>query len=107
MANNCMTRLAVYREKPITDKEAEAIGAFIKENIEYTGGEITYNDETRIEWEGDTRWAIPRDEITKLAKTFTMNVRAVGDEPGIGFVQVICAKPNGDIVQDEEIAFAL
>lgn len=108
MANNCMTKVSVFSGKKEFDgTTSEKIAKFIEENIEYTGGEVVYEDENLIEWSGDTRWSIPQDQIAALAKTFGVSVRAVGDEPGIGFVQVVCANEKGKIVQDAEIGFAL
>lgn len=107
MANNCMTSLRVMREEAITEKEADAIVADIRENIEYTGGAKSYRDENSIEWNGDTRWNVPTDALVELAKRHRVSIRAIGREDGNGFMQVVCINEGGAIVQDDEIDYAL
>jgi len=44
--------------------------------------------------------------LQTIAKQFGVNIRAVGREDGVGFVQVVCIDSNGTIVQDQEIGYA-
>lgn len=106
MANNCMTTLSIQSESEIGEEKSKAIAADIAENIEYTGGQVSYEDDTLIEWDGDTSWALPVDDLAALAKKHGVKIRAVGREDGCGFVEVACINAKGQVVQHESIDFA-
>jgi hypothetical protein len=105
MANNCMTSLSITSEEPITDDKHDAIVADIRDTIQYTGGDESCSEDDFIEYECDTRWAIPTEAIAALAKKHQVKVRALGREDGCGFVQVVCANAEGIVVQDESIGY--
>jgi hypothetical protein len=100
-----MTSLSIFSEEPITDEKSDAIVADIRETIQYTGGDVSCSEDDFIEYECDTRWAIPTDAIATLAKKHNVKVRAIGREDGCAFVQVVCANAEGIVVQDESIGY--
>ena len=106
MANNCMTSLTIISDEPMAEEKHDAIVADIRETIEYTCGDVSYSSDDLLEYECDTRWAIPADAIAALAKKHKVKVRAIGREDGCAFVQVICANAEGIVVQDESIGYA-
>lgn len=107
MANNCDTTLTIHREEEIDADTRKDITKAIEDTVQYTGGSMSFEDDTLMEWSGDTRWNVPVDELQKIAKAHAVNIRAVGREDGVGFVQVVCINDSGEIIQNDEIAYKL
>lgn len=94
-------------EKPFTDAEIAEIKDALREIDHCDNGTIGYQDDTCLEWDGDTRWALPEDELQEIAKRFAVSIRAIGREDGCAFVQVVCVDDEGDVIQSESIEYAL
>lgn len=110
MANNCFTKLSIQKtdntKKEISEMSDEMIKD-INENISYQGdASQDWCDEDLMEVSTDTRWNIPTEELSAFCKKYNVKVRAVGEEPGCGFVQVVCIEDTGEVIQDEAISFS-
>ena len=100
-----MTSIKLISEEEITPTQLEQISKTLADDIAYTGGEVTYHEDTDIEWEGDTKWNVPIEALAALCKRFNLKARAVGREDGVGFVQVVCIDESGTVTQDDEITW--
>jgi hypothetical protein len=104
MANLCDTSLSIQSDDEI--KDADALRKEIEETVLYDGElQFDHCDATLIECSLCTRWNVPTHELQAIAKKYAVNIRAVGREDGMGFVQVVCIDCFGHIVQNDEIAY--
>lgn len=106
MANICDTKLKITPKdgKNFLKIEITEIEKYTKDNYAYCN-EI-YTSDTDPEWieiNCGTKWNVITDELIKIAKKFDVNIRAIGIEEGVGFIQVVKINPIGDIIQDDEI----
>lgn len=108
MANCCAAEIALMRDggNDFSDEEELAIQDALIELDHCGNGAIAYRGENIIEWQGDTHWTIPEEELREIAKQFNVHIRAVGREAGLGFVQVVCIRENGRIIQSEALDYA-
>lgn len=105
MANICNTELKISSEK-LDEKKIEEIKQYIKDNYAYCGEiysdeDFEVNDYMIIEC--GTKWNVLTDELVKIAKKFGVDIRAIGREDGIGFIQVVGVSEDGSVYKDEEI----
>jgi hypothetical protein len=106
MANLCDTALSIQSDDEIKDDVADALRKEIEDTILYDG-ELHFErcDADLIECSLCTRWNVPTHELQAMAKKYAVNIRAVGREDGMGFVQVVCINSSGKIVQSDEIDY--
>ncbi len=108
MANICDTQLSIQHELS-EEKGAEFSKQFktwLDENYDYNGDvHIDWEDENLIEVTAQTRWNVQEEILQRFCKEFGVKVRAIGQENGCAFVQVVCVDENGEIVQNESIGF--
>lgn len=101
MANCCIADVALYRDtRAFTKKDTAQIQAALAD-IAHCGGDIAYRDDQVIEWQGDTRWALPQTELAAIAKRFGARIRAIGRDDSMGFIEVMKFAPNGDLISHE------
>lgn len=111
MANTCYTTLSIQKTDNTTGKKdmaemSEEIQKFINEEIAYCGESYEdYTDEDLLEFSMDTKWNVPTEKIQELCKKFSVQVRAVGREDGMGFIQVVCVEDDGNVLQDDALEF--
>lgn len=106
MANICDTRLKITKEddKTFLIIECDEIKTYIEQNYAYDREVYSYDhDFDWIEISCGTKWNVMTEELIKMAKRFNVNIRAIGEEPGVGFIQVVKIDPKGEIIQDDEI----
>ena len=112
MANICFTSLSIQKDNTcvvpdLSDEATKNLVSDIEETCCYDGGvELRFESENLIECDIATRWAVPVDELQRIAKVHDVKIRAVGREDGMGFVEVACINPQGELVQHESIDFA-
>ena len=111
MANICDTTLCVLKrdnEADYKDTLHNDVLAWLKNDYEGMCDEVydSYSDDEMSEYILGVRWAIQADDMLKLVKLFKVNVRAVGREDAIGFVQVICVEDD-EITQDDCIDYKI
>lgn len=107
MANICSTSLSIQSEDGFaSDEQVEALRKEIEETVTYDGPtEFDYTDEYLIECNTCTRWNVPTEQLSVLAKKHRVSIRAVGREDGCAFVQVVCVDESGKVVQDDSIDY--
>ena len=104
MANICDTQLSIQGEN--LSKVSTEMKQWLNENYDY-------NQEVSFDWEDDdlieatsqTRWNVQEELLQGFCKKFNVRVRAIGQENGCAFVQVVCIEATGEIVQSESIGF--
>jgi tRNA G10 N-methylase Trm11 len=105
MANICNTDLKLYREnKPFTGSEVESIEKWLNDNIAYDGVyDNSGEGEEFLEINMGTKWNIPIEELKTFAKMFNTEVRAIGREDGMGFIQFVKINDKGELLEDKEL----
>lgn len=109
MANNCMTTLSVQSDTPMTEEQHKGIEADLNANVTYSADcHVAHSDDSLMEIELDTRWNVSNviEPLKAIAQKYLVNIRAVGIENGVGFVQVVCIDKEGTVIQDAEIGYA-
>jgi len=106
MANCCSTSFSIQSDNDITSEDAEALRKELEETVCYDG-EVYFErcDSNLIEGDCCTKWNVPTALLQPIAKKYAVNIRAIGREDGVGFVQVVCINSTGELVQDDEIGY--
>jgi len=106
MANLCDNQIAIYPKngRKISTKQREKIlNYFNSERLHEVlyGISIDYEDEDFIEAQGDSKWNVRAEEWAQFAKEMGVNVRIIGTEFGVGFIQVVKCWVNGTYTEEE------
>lgn len=116
MANICDTRLKITKplvndeldEKEFTNEELELVKEMLSDSDKYPDTACTYEDiysfdnaGYALEFSLGTRWNVPIEALQNLAKTIKCDIRAIGEEDGMGFIQVVKIASDGELISDE------
>lgn len=106
MANICDNQITIYpkngqeistkqREKIINYFNSERLhDVLIEINIDYDGTNF-------MEAQGESKWNVHAKEWAQFAIEMGVNVRIIGTEFGVGFVQVVKCWANGTYTEEE------
>lgn len=105
MANVCNTQLKIVADR-ISDEKADDIIKWLEDNycLEDSLNE-NWRCEDSLELYCDTKWNVIPEELSKMCKKFKVQCRAIGQEDGNGFIQVVHIENNGKIIGDEAMSF--
>lgn len=104
MANICDTRLKITSEK-LSEEKIEEIKKYVEEHYAYCQEiyDSQYEEDDYLEISCGTRWNVMTDLLKEIAKKFRVNIRAIGEEEGCCFIQVVKVDEDGVVYYDEEL----
>ena len=107
MANICDNEITIFpkdAESTFTKKQRQKIKQYFNSERLYEVLSciyIDFMDDDYIEAQGDSKWSVCSLSWSKFAQEMKVNVRIVGREDGIGFIQVVKCYADGTYTEEE------
>lgn len=97
-------------EQEFTNEDMELVKEMLSDSVKYEDTACAYDDiysfdnaGYALEFSLGTRWNVPIEALQELAKKIKCDIRAIGEEEGIGFIQVVKIASDGELISNEEI----